>query len=58
MDTLLGSVNLEVSYPHILPLEVIHEVSSPSFPPHQTLTLAGYIFRCTSNGPLLINAAL
>ena len=27
MDALLGSVNMKVSYPHVLPLEVIHEVS-------------------------------
>ena len=32
MDALLGSVNLEVSYPHILPLEVIYEVSHPFVP--------------------------
>lgn len=32
MNTLLNSLNVEVSYPHVLPLEVIHEVSDPLFP--------------------------
>lgn len=32
MDALLGSVTMKVSYPHVLPLEVIHEVSPLPLP--------------------------
>ena len=45
MDALLGSVTMKVSYPHVLPLEVIHEVShSPYISLQRMLTIAGYKF--------------